>query len=684
MKTYIQLAIVVAAGAFVAVATAATQETVVNARTLSKLKTVTKAVAVKEKRETAVNARTLSKQTGWWQYHNVKPEQLSAFVDQHKARIIDLDVDRASPLRLSATLVANSGSYTSGWWWYYGQTAAQVSNMLKQNKARLLDVDPYLANGVLRFAAVMVPNTGNKAVSWWWYYGQTPQQLGEKLDQHKARLVDIESYRDGNKTHYAAIMVSNQGPKATDWWWYHGQTAAQVTQRISQHHARLLDVERHGSGENQRFDIILVPNTGSSAVRWWWYYGLSGQQLLEASRRHGARLFDIEPSQDGASGYTGIMIDNGMTRNGDCGGQMANVDREVIKWMKKYNIPGAAAAIVKGDNLVYACAFGYANLKTGETVKPLDLFRLASISKPITSSAIRNLCDDGKLALSDKMLDHLGSAKPAEPYEDDRLKDITIQNLLDHKGGWNKTKMGFDPMFQSDQIASALGTTRPSSFINIIRYMFQNVKLSFAPGGGIDDKDYSNFGYCILGRIVEARGGKAYEKYVQDEILTPINITKMRIGKSLASNRFSNEVQYYDVEFHKDVNSKFDGDPKKVQRPDGGFHLEAMDAHGGWIASAPDIARFARFATGGKWSFGGSLPGTSTLVDRRGDVVVAVLFNTRPVKDLDNLIDNMISSVSVWPTKNLWEKYGYLANKEPMGKVRRLKKPMGKVWRLND
>jgi len=168
----------------------------------------------------------------------------------------------------------------------------------------------------------------------------------------------------------------------------------------------------------------------------------------------------------------------------------------------------------------------------------------------------------------------------------------------------------------------------------------------------------------VLGRIVEARGGQPYEKYVQDEILVPINITRMKIGKSLASKRFSNEVQYYDVEFAKDVNSVFDGQPKKVQRPDGGFYLEAMDAHGGWIASAPDIARFARFADpapygGGNWAFEGGLSGTRTRVDRRGGVVVAVLFNTSPVKDLDKLVDNVITGVSVWPSRNLWAKYGY-------------------------
>jgi len=104
-----RLAALVAAAAFVVVSSAAAQEKV-------------------------ILERTLTQPTGWWQYHNVTPQQLSGFVDQHKARIIDLDVNDASPLRMSAALVANSGPYASGWWWYYGLTAQQVSDKLSEHR----------------------------------------------------------------------------------------------------------------------------------------------------------------------------------------------------------------------------------------------------------------------------------------------------------------------------------------------------------------------------------------------------------------------------------------------------------------------------------------------------------------------------------------------------------------------
>src|SRR5688572_1989506 len=560
--------------------------------------------------EKVMTERSLTAQTGWWQYHNVTADQLSSYIDQHKARLVSLAVNDASPLRFSAALVANSGPHASGWWWYYGLTEAQLNARLTENKARLISIEVYEAGGQPRFAAVMVPNTGAAAIGWWWYYGKSPDQLGALAKQHDARIVDLDRYDIGG-IRFAAIMVSNQGPKASGWWWYYGQTADQVSQLLKQNKARLLDLERHGSGANQRFDVVMVPNSGGDAIGWWWYHGLSAQQLLEITRRHGARLIDIQPPQDGAANYAGLMIDNGMARQGDCGGSMASVDNAVIAWMKRHQIPGGSAAVIKGDRLVYACSFGFADLAAGELVTTKDRFRLASISKPITRSAMKQLEADGKLAMNDKMLNRLGSAKPAQPYADQRLDDVTLQHLMDHKGGWNIGKLGFDPMFYSNQIASALGTPRPTSCTNVIRYMFQKVKLSFGPGGGIDDKDYSNFGYCILGRVIEARSGKSYEDYVQDAVLAPIGISQMRVGHSLSSQRFPNEVQYYSPPFTADVTPVFPSPPApaQVQYPDGGSHIEAMDAHGGWIATAIDTARFARFANpqpyGGNWAFEG-------------------------------------------------------------------------------
>ena len=636
--------------------------------------------------ERVVTERSLTERTGWWQLHNVSPDRLSALIREKRARIVDLEVNSTGPLRVSAALVANRGPHASGWWWYYGLDAAGVSERLRRNNARLIDMDVYRAGGRTRFAVVMKRNTGAEAVGWWWWYGQTPAQLAEKARARGARIIDIERYEAGGRARYAAIMVRNSGRAASGWWWYHGQTAGQVSQRIAQHGARLLDIERYRTSRGDRYAIVLSPNRGGASIRWWWYHGVSAQSLLEAARRHSARLVDIAPPRDGGRGYVGVMVDNGMVRSGDCGGRMRSVDRAVVDWMKRHNVPGGSAAVIKDGRLVYACAFGYADVATGERVTPAHRFRLASISKPITLSAIRKLEADGALSLSDRMLDRLGSARPAGPYADDRLGEVTIAHLMNHEGGWNLREMGFDPMFHSRQIASALGTPLPTGCRRVIRYMFQRAPLSFDPGEGLGEGDYSNFGYCLLGRIVEAASGRSYERYVREEILAPAGITRMRIGRSLAAARFPQEVRHHDRMFARTVASVFPG-ARRVPSPEGGFNVEAMDANGGWIATAVDTARFADRAApqpwGGNWAFEGGMDGTRTRVDKRGDVVMAVLFNTRPVKDLDTLVTRALDGVRSWPTVDLSSRHDAATTRETRraAPVIRVERPVRRIER---
>jgi len=617
-----------------------------------------------EAREQIVTERTGASAAQWWFYTNVTLDELKAHTKKHKARIIDLDVNTSSPLRVSATLVKNAGAYKSGWWFYVGLSADQVNEKIAQNKARLIDVDPYHVNGKLRFAVIMVPNKGEAQTGWWWYYGQSMDSLKQKLSQNQARLVEIERYKHSGKTQFAAIMVKNTGAKAQKWWWYVGLSRSELKSKIFSHRARLLDLENYEVNGKKRFAAVLIPAAGES--RWWWYHGLSPQDILMMARRLGARVVDIEVPGYGAKNYAALLTDNGMVRTGDCGGALKSFDQEIIKTMKRYQIPGASAAVIKDGRLVYACGFGYADLAAGTRATPTSLFRLASISKPLTVSALKKLEAQGALSLSDSMIDRLGSKKPGGPYKDSRLKNITLKQLVDHTAGWDLDKLGFDPMFYSNEIANALGTSKPSSCPTVMRYMFTQKKLNFAPGS---DQFYSNFGYCVLGRVIEAQSGLDYETFVRAKILGPAGVkASMRVGRSLAAKRFPGEVSYYDIPFADPVTAVVPGGPKKVQRPDGGFHLEAMDAHGGWIASAIDIARFARFADpqpwSGAWNFEGSLPGTRSRVERNSDgsLVVALLFNTRPVDDLDKVIDRAVRRVRYWPTPDKWAAYGYGSN----------------------
>ena len=231
--------------------------------------------------------------------------------------------------------------------------------------------------------------------------------------------------------------------------------------------------------------------------------------------------------------------------------------------------------------------------------------------------------------------------------------------------------------------------------------------LDFDPGGRYA---YSNFGYCILGRVIERISHEPYEKYVRDHVLSPLGIHDMRLGRTLPEFRAEGEVKYYNPRTLPSVFPPNLG--QRVPSAYGGWNLEAMDSHGGWIASAPDLVRFAcafdrpdhspilsadsvrqtfarppgdagftpdRQPKPVYYGFGwmvrrvdthggintwhtGQLDGTSTLLVRRHDGLAwAVLFNAShdpENKVLASLIDPLLhqaaDQVRSWPTQDLF------------------------------
>ncbi len=263
-------------------------------------------------------------------------------------------------------------------------------------------------------------------------------------------------------------------------------------------------------------------------------------------------------------------------------------DHEMKEFMEARKVPGGALAVVKNGRLVYARGYGWADRDEKIPVKADSLFRIASVAKPITAVAVLKLVEEEKLSLDTKAFPLLKMQPAVMSFRDPepRLRDITIRQLLQHTGGWDRDK-SFDPMFRSGRIATATNSPPPATAVNVIRYMLSR-ELDFDPGTRYA---YSNYGYCVLGRLIEKLSGQTYEEFVCRRILAPIGITQMRIGASLDGKQAPGEVRYYAGDELAD--NVFPGEPMKVRWPYGGFHLEAMDAHGGWIASAVDLARFA-------------------------------------------------------------------------------------------
>ena len=364
--------------------------------------------------------------------------------------------------------------------------------------------------------------------------------------------------------------------------------------------------------------------------------------------------------------------------------------------MKAYGPPGGALAVVKDHRLVYARGYGWADREQKLAATPESLFRIASLSKPVTAVAVLKLAEQKKLDLDGRVFDLLGLDVhlPQSATLDGRWRRITVRQLLHHTGGWDRAKHGGDPMFIAKEwLAKKFPEFPVGSPWPIIRHQLAQ-PLDFDPETRYA---YSNFGYCLLGRVIEKVTGQPYETFVLQTVLAPAHIKRMRLGRRV--ERADGEVRYY---------SKNDeGAPSAI-------NLEATDASGGWIASVVDLGRFAAaldnsqhspllkpasFAAmyappsppvsrkddgsledvyyGCGWSVRpvgksgkanywhyGDMPGSNTfLVRRTSGISMAVLFNLRPEPkaladtDFDSVLRQAAENVTDWPTEDLFNRY---------------------------
>jgi N-acyl-D-amino-acid deacylase len=386
---------------------------------------------------------------------------------------------------------------------------------------------------------------------------------------------------------------------------------------------------------------------------------------------------------------------------------MESYDQIISNLMRKYAIPGGAVAVVRDGKLIYARGFGYADVENKTPVQPDALFRIASVSKPITGVAIMKLVEEGKLALDDRVAPFIAHLVPAEGATvDPRWEQITIRQLLDHTAGWDRDKPngGFDPMFRPAIAAAAVGAPAPASAETIIRYM-KGMPFDFNPG---EKYVYSNFGFAILGRVIERVSGMPYEEYVRARVLQPVGANRTRLGKTRLSDALADEVKYYAPGMGLNaplVPSVFPGEGT-VPVNYGGFYLEAMDSHGGWVSSTVDLLRFmtgvdgranrpdilsaalvaemtsngaavcaggACYYAGGwtvrptqgdaNWWHSGSLPGTTSILVRSyNNFSWAALFNARSETgnfdgELDAALWDALAQATSFPTHDLFSSF---------------------------
>jgi CubicO group peptidase (beta-lactamase class C family) len=345
--------------------------------------------------------------------------------------------------------------------------------------------------------------------------------------------------------------------------------------------------------------------------------------------------------------------------------ELKNMEDFAEAYLRKYRVPGISLSISKDGSLKYSKAFGFADPMKKEPLTTKHRFRIASLSKSITSVCIFRLIEQAKLSLTDKVFGKSGLL--AERFNKVRkntyLEEVSIEHLLTHRvGNWDNEDD--DPMFLNNKMTHD----------ELIYWTLERRVLTRHPG--IDYK-YSNFGYCLLGRVIEEVTKKSYEDAASDLVFKPCGMTSLDLTGNTLKERRPFEVIYCDQNGY---------DPY-------GFNFRRMDSNGGWISTSEDLARFlvhvdgfptkpdilnsdsinvmttpsnSGYAKGwcvnrsNNWWHNGSLQGSlSFMVRADNGFCMVALINSRRWKspmdgDLDKLTWDMIGQVNRWPSIDLF------------------------------
>lgn len=193
------------------------------------------------------------------------------------------------------------------------------------------------------------------------------------------------------------------------------------------------------------------------------------------------------------------------------------LDTFLERELGRASFPGAAVAVVSGDEVLYARGFGETRARGGEAVTPRTSFEIGSLTKSMTALAILHLEERGRLELDDPVQRHLPWFRVADEAASAR---ITVRHLLTHESGLPTTSHAIvrkDPERIDPSIEEGVRA-------------LADVELAGPPGAWFA---YANTGYATLGAVVEAVSGESWFDYVETRILEPLGMEDA--GTTIAS-----------------------------------------------------------------------------------------------------------------------------------------------------
>jgi D-alanyl-D-alanine carboxypeptidase len=242
----------------------------------------------------------------------------------------------------------------------------------------------------------------------------------------------------------------------------------------------------------------------------------------------------------------------------------AEYEAKAASFVKENRLPGAAVGIVHEDKLVWTKGIGFADVKRKRRADPKTLYRIASITKTFTATAVMQLRDEGKLALDDPLamyLPELASAKSTfGPIE-----GLTIRRLLSHESGLQSEPPDADFSLVLYESEAANNLARAA-----------DISLTVPPN---TQWKYSNLGYQLLGELIARASGMTYARYIRSRILTPLKMTSTALDPLPERLRARRAVGY---------EPRFLSDELDPAPPEPGV----FQAEGGLWSCVEDLARW--------------------------------------------------------------------------------------------
>ena len=238
------------------------------------------------------------------------------------------------------------------------------------------------------------------------------------------------------------------------------------------------------------------------------------------------------------------------------------IEAAVSKFMASTHVPGVSVAVVENGEYEWGSGFGLADAENNVPASERTLFRLASISKPITATAAMQLWEHAKLDLDAPVQKYCPSF-PQKP------SPITTRQVMGHLGGIRHYKTG-----APDE--AEIGNTK--HFDNPIQGgldFFKNDPLVAEPGKRFS---YSTQGYTLVGCVIEGASGAKYVDFVRQNVIVPAGMEHTQVD-----NRYA--IIPYRTRFYQKTES---GIVQNADFLDSSYKIPG----GGWLSSAEDMAHF--------------------------------------------------------------------------------------------